>query len=436
MNPDTTDTLTPRSAEGRYPPAGPYGARLLHGWYETGRPAGLAEHLDRYGPAPLAAAGGALVKAVEQAGLTGRGGGGFPTGRKLRAVAGKRGPAVVIANGMESEPASSKDETLLFLAPHLVLDGAVLAAASVGATTVHLCLARTRDGQERQLAQAVEERRRAGADPVPVEIHTVPHHFVSSEETSLVNWLNGGEARPQATPPRPFEKGVGRRPTLVDNVETLAHLALIARYGPAWFRESGSPETPGTTLVTVSGAVRTPGVYEVPMGSSVARALGVAGGPTGRLGGVLAGGFFGSWLPVPLNGAALGRGAGVLAALPEDACGLAETAAALAYLAGQSARQCGPCRFGLPSVAEDFAELAWGRPGAALLERLNRRLGVLPGRGGCRHPDGAARLAASALRVFGDDVLRHVRYGPCSPAHDALVLPVPPARPPGEEEWR
>ncbi|MFR9794512.1 NADH-ubiquinone oxidoreductase-F iron-sulfur binding region domain-containing protein [Streptomyces sp. MS06] len=433
MNPDTVTTST---APGIRPPDGPYGIRLLHGWYRTGGPAGLAEHLDRYGPAPLATARGSLVDAVERAGLTGRGGGGFPTGRKLAAVAGKRGPAVVIANGMESEPASRKDATLLHLAPHLVLDGAVLAAEAVGATAVHVCLARTREDQHGGLARALAERRRAGTDRVAVHVHTLPHHFVSSEETSLVNWLNGGEARPQATPPRPFEKGVDRRPTLVDNVETLAHLALIARYGPGWFREYGTPEAPGTTLVTLSGAVRSPGVYEVPAGSPVTGALDAAGGPTGRLGAVLAGGFFGHWLPVPLEAAALGRGAGVLAALPEEACGLAETAAALGYLAAQSARQCGPCRLGLPTVAEDFAELAWGRSVAAALDRLNRRLGLLPGRGACRHPDGAARLAASALRVFGDDVHRHARHGPCAAAHAPLTLRVPAARPPEEGEWR
>lgn len=433
MNPDAVTTSAVQSMG---PPDGPYGTRLLHGWHETGGPADLAEHLDRYGPAPLAAAGGTLVSLVEQAGLTGRGGGGFPTGRKLATVAGKRGPAVVIANGMESEPASRKDETLLHLAPHLVLDGAVLAAAAVGATTVHLCLPRTRQDQAHRLARAVQERRRAGTDSAELRIHTLPHHFVSSEETALVSWLNGREARPRATPPRPFERGVGGRPTLVDNVETLAHLALIARYGPDWFRKYGSPEMPGTTLVTLSGAVRVPGVYEVPMGSAVTDALDAAGGPAGQPGAVLVGGFFGNWLPLPLNGTTLGRGAGVVAVLSENACGLAETAAALAYLAAQSARQCGPCRFGLPSVAEDFAELAWGWPRASVLERLNRRLGLLPGRGACRHPDGAARLAASALRVFGDDVLRHVRCGPCSFAHTRLTLPVPAARPPQEDEWR
>lgn len=430
MNPDTTTAF---AAEGIRVPSG---ARLLHGWFATGRATDLTEHLTRYGPAPVTTAPSSLADAVEQAGLTGRGGAGFPTGRKLRTVAAQRGPAVVIANGMESEPASRKDETLLSLVPHLVLDGAVLAATAAGANTVHLCLPRTRAEQARRLTRAVDERRHAGLDPVDIRVHALPHHFVSSEETALVNWLNGGGAKPMSTPPRPFEKGVGKRPTFIANVETLAHVALIARYGPDWFRELGSPQAPGTTLVTLSGAIRSPGVYEVPMGSPVGQALAAGGGPTRRLGAVLAGGFFGSWLPVPLDPAAPARGAGVLVALPEDACGLAETAAALAYLGSQSAQQCGPCMFGVPSVAEDFAELAWGRPGAALLERLNRRLGLLPGRGACRHPDGAARLATSALQVFADDVHQHVRYGPCSHAHDPLVLSVPDARPPAEKEWR
>ncbi|MCL2551031.1 MAG: SLBB domain-containing protein [Actinomycetia bacterium] len=431
MNPEATTAL----AAPEMPV--PHGVRLLGGWYATGRPAGLSDHLDRHGPAPTGRAADALADDVERAGLTGRGGGGFPTGRKLRTVAGRRGPAVVVANGMESEPASRKDETLLALAPHLVLDGAVLAADATGAATVHLCLPRTRADQAESLRRAVDERRRAGLDPAEVRVHTLPHHFVSSEETSLVSWLNGGGARPAPTPPRPFEKGVGKRPTFVANVETLAHVALIARHGPEWFRELGSESAPGTTLVTLSGAVRNPGVYEVPMGGSARQALAAAGGPTRRLGAVLAGGFFGSWLPVPLDPVAPSRGAGVLVALPEDACGLSETAGVLAYLGAQSAGQCGPCTFGVPSVAEDFAELAWGRPGPDLMERLDRRLGLLPGRGACRHPDGAARLAASALRAFADDVDRHLRYGPCAHAGDAPVLPVPAGRAVAAEEgWR
>lgn len=426
----------PTAASGVETTRAPRGARLLERYHAFGRAADLTEHLARHGAVPTTTARGTLADVLEQAGLTGRGGGAFPTGRKLRSVAGGRGPAVVIANGMESEPASRKDETLLSHAPHLVLDGALLAAAATGATIVHLCLPRTRDGQARSLRRAVGERRGAALDMAEVRIHTLPHHFVSSEETALVSWLDGGDARPRATPPRPYEKGVAKRPTFIANVETLAHIALIARYGPEWFRELGGPQTPGTTLVTLSGTVRSPGVYEVPMGSPVGQILAAAGGAPRRLGAVLVGGFFGTWLPAPLDPAAPSLGAGVLVALPDDACGLAETAAALAYLGSQSAGQCGPCRLGVPSVAEDFAELAWGQPDLRLLERLERRLGLLPGRGACRHPDGAARLARSALQAFGTDLRHHVRNGPCPRASGPLLLSVPEARPPLKGEWR
>ncbi len=195
----------------------------------------------------------------------------------MRTVASKRGPAVVVANGMESEPASEKDQALLARAPHLVLDGIALAAEAVGANEAHLCLPRTRDWLIDAVLAAVAERRRAGLDPVPLAVHDLPHHYVSSEETSLVHWLNGGEAKPTYTPPRPFERGVGKRPTLIDNVETLAHVALIARYGADWFREAGRADAAGTMLTTVSGAVAQPGVYEVEAGSSVGEMLAMAG---------------------------------------------------------------------------------------------------------------------------------------------------------------
>ncbi|MFF3468933.1 NADH-ubiquinone oxidoreductase-F iron-sulfur binding region domain-containing protein [Streptomyces sp. NPDC002619] len=429
---------------------GPHGSRLLSGWFTTGARVGLTEHLASYGPPPLPQTGRpatALIRAVDEAGLTGRGGAAFPTGRKLRTVAEARGTAVVIANGMESEAASRKDSTLLDLAPHLVLDGASLAAAAVGADEIHLCLARTRTTQFRDLDAAVAERDRAGLDPVPIRLHGLPHHYVSSEETSLVNWLNGGQARPLPTPPRPFEKGVDGRPTLIDNVETLAHLALIVRYGPHWFRSAGRPDAPGTTLVTLSGAVRTPGVYEIPLGTTLAAMVQTAGGATRPLRALLVGGYFGSWLPADqvqnlpytkpdLATAGAGPGAGVLFALPDNGCGLSETARVLDYLARQSAQQCGPCRFGLPAVAGDFATLAWGRPDAALVARLRQRAGLLAGRGACRHPDGASRLAATALEVFADEVHRHLTHRRCPGAQRAPLLHVPDAPGPEQEGWQ
>ena len=147
------------------------------------------------------------------AGLTGRGGAGFPTGIKMRSVAAGRGPKVVVANGMESEPASEKDQALLARAPHLVLDGAVLAARAVGADTVHVCLEQDRDAAGRRGRPArCSERERAGLDPARLLVHDLPARYVSSEETSLVRWLNGGDARPVLTPPRPSDRGVGGAP--------------------------------------------------------------------------------------------------------------------------------------------------------------------------------------------------------------------------------
>ncbi len=428
-------------------------ARLTAGWRESGRPATLREHLDRYGPLPQHDhATGALAGAVAAAGLTGRGGASFPTGTKLRAVAGRSGPAVVVANGMESEPASEKDQALLSRAPHLVLDGAELAAEAVGADVVHVCLPRTRPRLAEQVRGAVTDRQRSGISGTPVQVHELPPHYVSSEETSLVRWLNGGEARPSGGRERPFERGVRRRPTLVDNVETLAHVALIARFGPAWFRRAGLPDAPGTMLATVSGAVDHPGVYEIEVGTPIGDVLAWSRVRPG-VATVLVGGYFGTWhelravAGLPMSAEWLRRvgaspGAGVLAALPEAACGLTETARVLGYLADQSAGQCGPCAFGLPAIAEDFAQLAAGRPAGAVLERLERRLGVLPGRGACRHPDGAVRLAGSALTAFAADVHAHARRRPCAAARRGTagggVLPIP-ARwsggEPAEGDW-
>ena len=301
-------------------------ARLMAGWRETS-PAGLSEHLDRYGPLPLRGRGGrqaarGLADAVADAGLTGRGGGGFPTGTKMHAVAARGGTAVVVANGMESEPASSKDEALLSLAPHLALDGAVLAAEAVGARVVHLCMSRLRPGLIDRVLAAVACREQARMDPVPIQVHALPDHYVSGEESALIRWLNGGEAKPVQAPPLPYERGVRRLPTLVDNVETLAHIALIARYGPAWFRQAGRPDATGTMLVTISGAVDYPGVREIELGTGVGEVL-ARSGVARSAEAVLVGGYFGSWhdargiAAAPMSGKELSRlgaspGAGVL----------------------------------------------------------------------------------------------------------------------------
>jgi NADH:ubiquinone oxidoreductase subunit F (NADH-binding) len=379
---------------------------MLHPGLLAGQRLTLPEHLARYGPVPWQRYSDreTLINAVEHAGLTGRGGAGFPTARKMRVAAAGSRRAIMLANGCEGEPISQKDRTLLRLSPHLVLDGVMLAAHAVRASEAIVCVHRG-DASVAILAAALRERT---GDPVSVRVVEVPARYVASEESALVNFLSTGDARPTAKPPRPVERGLRGRPTLVDNVETLAQLARIVRIGPDRFRAAE------TTLVTVSGAVSNPGVFEIAAGTSVGATLALAGG-SGASRAVLVGGYGGSWLALPA-GAGVGMthralaaagssfGVGALWVLPAGATGLTETAQILAYLAKESANQCGPCMFGLPAIAADFAELTVRRPGrAALLDRLHRRLGVIPGRGACSHPDGAVRLAASALRVFAHE---------------------------------
>ncbi len=346
--------------------------RLLTG-IAAGQPADLRHHERTYGPldmpgvawngdrAAARRAAARLIDTIDRSGLTGRGGAGFPTGRKLRSVAEGGRPAVVVANGAEGEPASKKDKLLLSRLPHLVLDGLTLAAFAVGATEAYLAV---HDGNARLMANlegAIHSRAVAGIDPVRIQLIGIDNRYVASEQTAIVQHINGGPGLPTYSPPRTHERGVSGRPTAVSNAETLAHLAMIGRYGDAWFRETGLPEDPGTTLVTVSGAIRRPGVYEVELGTPIGEVLLRAGGPAERPQAVLTGGYFGTWLPaeaawhVPLarsglRAAGAAMGAGILVVLPQSCCGIAETARVVRYLANSGAGQCGPCIFGLPGA--------------------------------------------------------------------------------------
>ncbi len=415
--------------------------RLLAGARAGRGPAPLDDHVARYGVLPRALdarEAARLIELVEASGLRGRGGAGFPTGRKLRAVAEGGRRAVVVANGTEGEPASAKDKVLLRRVPHLVLDGAALAAATVGATEAFVAVGEGAERERLAIEDAVAERERRRLDGVTFHVVPVPDRFVAGEETALVNFLNGGPAKPTFTPPRPFERGVGGLPTLVQNVETLAHLALVARYGPAWFRGLGTEEQPGSALVTLDGAVARPGVYEIPIGLPLRELVDRAGGLSSQISAFLIGGYFGAWVEawsafdLTLSNAGLAPagaslGAGTIIALPTTACGVVETARLARYLAGESARQCGPCVHGLDAIATAVEHLAArkrrrGRDG----DDLPRWTAQIKGRGACRHPDGAARLVESALTVFADELALHAQ-GRCS-GNGRPLLPLPEAR--------
>ncbi len=397
----------------------------------------LASHLDLYGALPdlRGLASEQIVQLVEQAGLRGRGGASFPVAAKMRAVASRRRPRVVVANGCEGEPASKKDRALLRELPHLVLDGAAIAARAVGAHNAIIALSENDDRGARSVSLALDQRHDAGLRGEPrFELVAVPERFISGQSSALVSALSGGRGNPTFGH-RPFERGVRRRPTLVQNVETLAHVALIARHGAGWFRQLGTVHDPGSTLVTLTGAVASPGVYEIEHGMPLVELLDAAG-VAEELAAVLLGGYFGSWLPaaqVPdlrlapeqLADYGASLGCGVIVALGRAACPVAETARIADYFAVQTAGQCGPCVNGLAAIADNVHALATGTAARTAQSELARWTTELPRRGACQYPDGAARFIASALRVFADEFQAHARHGRCERCSQRPVLPAP-----------
>ncbi len=344
-------------------------------------------------------------------------------------------------NAAEGEPASLKDRTLMQTLPHLVLDGAQLAAQAVGADELVVCVCETAQASVESCTDAISERRNLPLDSVRTHLTAVPDGYVAGQEAALVNHLNGGLPIPTFTPPMVFEQGVRRRPTLVANAETLAHLALIARHGPEWFRGLGTPTQPGSALVTLSGAVAHPGVYEIEHGASLVSLIDAAGGMLTDARALLVGGYGGSWIGGEfLRGVALSDehlaphgaslGAGVVLLLSKDACPVAETARVARWLAEQSAGQCGPCVHGLDSLATSLEEIAGGLARGDTTQRIECLAALVRRRGACGHPDGAARFITSALDAFGPELADHARHGHCEACLRPAELPLPARRHP------
>lgn len=367
-------------------------------------------HQDAFGPVTSGRDPNWLDRQVRTVALTGRGGAHFPVATKWRAAqqADVDGWTLVV-NAGEGEPASSKDASLLQLRPHLVLDGAELAASMIGAQRIVLWLAAEAVKTLQSLRSALAERGN-GSTPVP-EIVTTPERYLSGESSAVINAMQGGRALPRMTT-NPAQPWAGGPPVLVHNVETLARLGLLARTGSGLYEP--------TSLVTVTDGGRR-FVAEVPAGQTFSEFLNQTQVPAPQA--ILLGGYGGEWVgwpelaPLAVDPQALGAagrslGAGVLIVLRQGACGLEVTAPIATWLAQQSAGQCGPCRFGLPEVAELVSRLAGHRARRRDLDRLHQMMALIDGRGACRLPDGALRMIRSALREFASEIDDH-RRGRC-----------------------
>jgi NADH:ubiquinone oxidoreductase subunit F (NADH-binding) len=404
-----------------------------------GQPPDLQGHLEAHGSLNVARGRSkswqlSLMASLEDSGLTGRGGGAFPTSVKLAVSQSGGTGGIVVVNAMEGEPASSKDQLLLTRAPHLVLDGAQYIATMCGSDRVVICVPNGRAAVVAAVRHAMEERRAHRHARLREELVLPPDRFIAGEESALANWIESTRSAPVFRPDKGIPLRIRKRPALVHNAETLAHVALIARYGPGPFRARGIAEEPGTCLVTLSGAVTHSGVVEVdkgtPLWDIVQRSR-----PVEPIQALLVGGYGGAWVgpghfrtpyaSIPLRTIGATAGVGVIVALGETSCGLAESARIARYLADESAGQCGPCAFGLPAIADDLTRLARCQCDDGLLPRLERRLRHVNGRGACRHPDGAVALVRSALSVFAADVAAHSRGEPCSSWRRPTILRFP-----------
>ncbi len=353
--------------------------RLLSGPSPAAGPESGASHIARLGPLP--AAGPIFIDTLIQSRIVGRGGAGFAAGTKWRAVAThSRGNAVIVVNGAEGEPQSQKDRLLMSTRPHLILDGAFIAARVLRARRVMLYIGERHTAAKDAMIRALAER--SESERALVTSHTAPARYVAGAESAAIHLINEGVATPTTMPPFPFERGIDGAPTLVQNVETLAQIALLARHG--------APS--GTSLITVAGAVAKKGVLEVNSETTVGEVIKLAGGTEGWSRAVLVGGYFGSWVDtaqawdLPLDAAALRNrglslGCGVIGVMASNRCPVCEVAA------------CGR-----------IAERGTSREDLA---RLNRWADQVRARGACRHPDGAVMFLQSALKTFAPEFADH-----------------------------
>ncbi len=372
-----------------------------------------AAHLTVHGPMPATDLGH-LLGVLDASALFGRGGAGFSFAAKVRALRGSR-PQVVV-NGSESEPASHKDRTLLRRSPHLVLDGALTVARAIGAREVTVAV------HDAEAAAAVRRAVGERADGRVVRIAITSGKFVAGEARALLRSLAGGPALPPGRRRHATEDGV-----LLSNVETFAQLAVLMRMGARRFAETGTPAEPGTTLITIGGAVTRPGVVEIPIGTPLGIVLAAAGAVDPQA--VVIGGYHGGWI-APNGAIQLSRagvaaagatfGAGVVMVIGNSTCALGELGRVAHWLASESAKQCGPCRFGLPALAADVEALYRGA--APALGAALTRARAVDGRGACSHPDGAARFVTSGLHLLQDEIAAHLRGGCGRPLERQLPI--------------
>lgn len=378
-------------------------------------------------------------EAVTESNLRGRGGAGFPTGVKWAAVptaAQAIKPKYVVINADEMEPGTFKDRVLLEKSPHLALEGALLTAYAVNADTLYFFVRSEYPLAHAALNQAISEAGRRGyigenvlgsGWTVDCHVHVSIGRYICGEETGLLNALEGKRAHPRSKPPFPQVAGLFGKPTVVNNVETVCNIPGIVSFGPAWFKQLGSGKDAGTKLYGVSGRVKKPGIWELPMGATAREIIeNKAGGMLDgyKLRGFLPGGASTDFLTTEhldvrmdfssVQAAGSRLGTGTMIVLDDQTCPVGMVLNLIRFFARESCGFCTPCRDGLPWTQNILQAIEEGNGGPDDPERLALHCRLLgPGRTFCALAPGAMEPLQSALKYFREDFERHIKEKKC-----------------------
>jgi len=404
---------------------------------------GLEDYRARGGYQALAQAvmapGEEVIKVISDAGLRGRGGAGFPTGKKWQFTREAPGePRYLVLNGGEDEPGSKKDRVLLENLPHLVIEGTILGAYAIAAAKAYLYINARYDAALNSVNEALSEAKNAGywgsnvlgsSFTLDIEVVPAPHNYVAGEDTAVLEVIEGKKPLPRQKPPFPVTVGLFGKPTAVNNVETLANVAPIVLKGADWYRKFGTAESPGTMIFSLNDDVNRPGVYELPFGTPLRYLIEECGG--GMKGGkrikaIMPAAPSSAFLPLdkidtPLDhnsmreaGAALG--CGVVKLVSEDSCIVEELVKIADFFAAESCGQCPACRMETNTLAMMIKKVQAGQGGQPIIEQFGKILAFNKGKGFCNLIAMPGPPIESAIKLFPADFQAHLNGGKCPAA--------------------
>ena len=377
-----------------------------------------------------------LIKEVEEAGLRGRGGAAFPTGKKWAFTRDcPEQPRYLILNGGEDEPGSKKDRMLMEHLPHLVIEGVILSAYAIGASKAYLYINANYEAATKSIADALTEAKEVGYwgqsilgndASLDIEIIAAPHNYVAGEDTAALEVIEGKKPLPRKKPPFPVTVGLFGKPTSVNNVETLANVPPIILHGAAWYRGFGTLESPGTMIFSLNDDVNRPGIYELPFGTPLRYLIEECGG------GIKGGRKIKAIMPAAPSSAYLAPdkidtrldhnsmreagsalGCGVVRLVPEGSCMVEEVLKISEFFTAECCGQCPACRMETNTLTALLKKVQQGQGGQPILEQFGKILAFNKGKGFCNLIAMPGPPIESALKLFPEDFEAHLATGKC-----------------------